>query len=524
MATNDPHAMEHGTGIRWTAAAARQFRRARDWTRRDAEGLVLPRRLFLSLLGVVYLIAFASLAVQVRGLIGSRGILPADEYLTAVHAQLGAKAYWQLPTLLWIDAGDAMLVGLCWAGIALSLALIAGIAPAVCLTALLVLYASLMNGDVMFLSYQWDALLLETGFLAIFLAPWHWRPRAAREAPPPWIAVWLLRWLLVRLMFMSGAVKLASGDELWRNLTAVAIHYESQPLPTWIGWFAFQLPLGFQKFSCLVMFFIELAVPFFVFGPRRVRLAACGLTIALQILIALTGNYTFFNLLTIALCLLLIDDAFLRRWMPQRRIEKTTRAENAPRLPCLTQRIVIIIVALFVFPSSVAKIAEAWRRPAPRIPLIRPVQNALYAHRLVSWYGLFSNMTEGRREIAIEGSDDGVEWKPWPWRWKPDDVKRRSLFVAPHQPRLDWQMWFASLGHRNSRAVVQRLMLRLLEGSDPVERLLGPSPFPDAPPRYIRATIYQYHMTDWKTRREEGAWWRREPLGLFIPPMTLPQK
>jgi hypothetical protein len=485
--------------------------------------MVLTRWVFLRLLGVVYLAAFVSLGAQVRGLIGDEGILPVGEYLDAVQQQIGIKAYWRLPTLLWLDHGDGALVGMCWAGAAASLLLIAGIAPAACLIVLLALYQSLVLGGQTFLGYQWDTLLLETGVPAILIAPWKLRDRVADAPPPPVAAVWLLWWLLFRLMFSSGIVKLTSGDPLWRELTAVAIHYESQPLPTWIGWLAFQMPLWFQKISCFAMFFVELVAPFFIFGPRRVRLVAFMLLVGLQGLIALTGNYAFFNLLSVALCVLLLDDAALRRCVPRRWRARTNRKAEAPKIAGRVQRVVALVAALILFPAGTAMLIGLRTRSAPILPFYEPVQLAVYDARWVNGYGLFANMTEGRREIAIEGSNDGREWEEWPWKWKPDDPERRPRFVAPHQPRLDWQMWFAALGHRNSRIVVQRLMVRLLEGSEPVEDLLGPSPFPDGPPRYLRAAIYDYHMTDWKTLREEGTWWRRERLGVIASPVSLSQ-
>ena len=260
---------------------------------------------FLRLLGAIYFIAFCSLGVQVRGLIGGRGILPAAELLAAARRVaepygLGLVNYLRLPTLCWIDASDATLVSMCVAGALLSLLLTAGIGSAVVLPVLWLLYLSLATVSGEFLSFQWDTLLLETGLVAMAVAPWTLVHRPGKGDPPP-LSRWLLWWLLFRLMFAAGLVKLASGDPLWSGLTALAVHYETQPIPTPIGWYAHHLPAWFHTASTATVLGVELTVPWLIFAPRRLRHAACAVLMALQLLIALTGNYTFFNLLTVAL-------------------------------------------------------------------------------------------------------------------------------------------------------------------------------------------------------------------------------
>lgn len=267
------------------------------------------RWLFLRALALVYLCAFLSLVVQVEGLIGSRGIVPAEELLRVLRQRTGVERYWLLPTLFWIDASDRALLLLCGGGAVLSLALLAGLAPVPTLTLLWALYLSLVGVGQVFLGYQWDALLLETGLLAVFFAPWGLRPRVAGE--PPWVVLWLLRWLLFRLMFSSALAKLTSGDPTWRSLSALDYHYWTQPLPTWIGWHMHQLPSWFQKASVAAMFGVELLVPLLVFAGRWARVAALVPLVGLQLLIAATGNYAFFNLLTAALCLTLLHDQAL---------------------------------------------------------------------------------------------------------------------------------------------------------------------------------------------------------------------
>ncbi|HEY8665203.1 MAG TPA: lipase maturation factor family protein, partial [Tepidisphaeraceae bacterium] len=274
--------------------------------------------LFLRLLGVIYLIAFLSLGVQMDGLIGSKGILPAAEFIGTFQRGYGNALFWRVPTLCWFNCSDGFLHLLCWGGAALAVLLIAGIAPAVTTALLWICYLSLVHVGQVFLGYQWDALLLETGFLAIFFAPWVWWSRPGHQPRTSRTIFLLQRLLLFRLMFFSGMAKLLSGDATWRQWRALDYHYQTQPLPTWVGWYAHQLPAGIHQLSVGIMFVIELIIPFLYFMPRRLRMAGFWWTMTLQVLIALTGNYGFFNLLAIVLCVPLLDDAFWPRWLRER--------------------------------------------------------------------------------------------------------------------------------------------------------------------------------------------------------------
>jgi predicted DCC family thiol-disulfide oxidoreductase YuxK len=290
--------------------------------------------LFLRLLGAIYLMAFASFGVQASGLIGSRGILPAGEFLGAVHESLGAAAYWNVPTLLWLNGSDASLRTVWIVGVGLSLLLLLGVNARTIRLVLFALYLSLDTAGQIFMSYQWDALLLEAGFLAVFLGS---------EV----VIVKLFRWLLCRLMFLSGAVKLLSRDPSWRHLTAFPVHYQTQPLPTSLAWHFYQLPGWFHPISVGFVFFVELVVPLFVLAPRRIRLFA-GLAIAfLQLMIFLTGNYAFFNPLTIALCLFVLDDAALDHVLPKRLLARITSYTHSGGRP-VWRRPLCGLVAVFV--------------------------------------------------------------------------------------------------------------------------------------------------------------------------------
>ena len=483
--------------------------------------------LFLRLLGLAYLVAFWSLAVQTRGLIGHDGILPASEYVAAVtrwaDAQhIGLDRFRLLPTLCWFGTSDRFLEGLSVGGAALAALLVVGVAPAVLLPLLWVGYLSLTVVCQDFLSYQWDTLLLETGLLAIFAAPLTRWDRLRRAVDPPPIARWLLWWLLFRLMFGSGIVKLASGDPTWHGLTALAYHYETQPIPTPVAWFAHHLPLWCQKGSTAVTLGIELVAPWFVFAPRRLRTLACALLVGLQGLIALTGNYAFFNLLTIALCLLLLDDAtleriapVLRRYSPAERRGTLHRA----RWPAWA----LAAVAIVTVPVSIVMVTSQLGVSLPGAAIVTPLAAFVDPFRSVNRYGLFAVMTTTRPEIIVEGSDDGVTWLPYEFRYKAGDVRRGLKWVAPHQPRLDWQMWFAALGRYDSEFWFQSFCARLLEGSPPVLRLLAYDPFQGRPPRWVRGVFYQYRFAAAATRAREGVWWTRERLGLYSPALSLGQ-
>ncbi len=471
------------------------------------------RWLFLRALGCIYLIAFLSLWVQIHGLVGSKGILPADQFLTAVRQQVGTSGYYLVPTLFWLNPSDVCLHLLCAGGVALSLVRIAGFFPPFTLVGLWALYLSLVSVGQVFLSFQWDVLLLETGFLAIFLAPLHIRDTRARPSQPSVVFLWLSRWLLFRLMFASGVVKLAS-DEVWRNLTALNFHYETQPLPTSIAWYVHQFPEWFQKVSVIGMFAVELVIPFLIFAPRRLRTVGCIGLVGLQALIILTGNYCFFNLLTIALCLLLIDDVTWKRLLSKRLIPSIRLPE---RVPPLYRRICIGSVAVLLFLLSGIRFSGQ---------LFREVQMPDVAwavpFRSVNTYGLFADMTESRPEIIVEGSNDRITWETYQFRWKPGELTSAPKWVVPHQPRLDWQMWFAALqGDYQNTYWFLNFMGSLLRGNPEVLKLLAENPFPDTPPRYVRATLYNYRFTDLATKRSAGMWWDREWSRIYCPAISL---
>jgi predicted DCC family thiol-disulfide oxidoreductase YuxK len=487
---------------------------------------------FLRALGVIYLIAFVSLWVQVDGLIGSDGVSPVNQFLPAIHAQLGKDAYAILPTLCWFSTSNAFLHFLCGGGVVLSVLLIFGIAPALSLVALFAFYLSLTIAGQTFLSFQWDVLLLETGFLSIFLAPWRlWpgeliclpgSPPPATAAPVSRVGLFLLKFLLFKLMLMSGMVKLTSGDDCWWNLTALDYHYWSQPLPTVFAWWADKSPEWFKHFSVAFCLVVEIIIPFFIWAPRRPRLIAAGLMILLQFAIAITGNYCFFNLLTIALCLLLIDDAAVGT----DRHSVGIPTPGAPSGRVLAIRLcgyASIAVVVVTLPINAWLIFSAFKPRARPPHALANVYEQLEAFRIVNGYGLFRVMTKDRCEIVVEGSADGIEWLPYEFKWKPGDVKRAPGWCAPHQPRLDWQMWFAALESPRENPWFVGLIVRLLQEPHDVNGLLAHDPFPAKPPRYIRAMFYRYRFTTVSELRQTGAWWKRQELREYLPTISVDQ-
>jgi len=487
----------------------------------------LTRWIFLRALGAIYLVAFISLWTQISGLIGHNGILPTDQFMSAVKQQcdtqdIGWERFHLLPTLCWFDSSDSFLNFQCAAGIAFAILLIVGVAPAPCLALLWLFYLSLATVGRDFLGFQWDNLLLEAGFLAIFFAPLQLLSKLSYEAPPSRIVLWLLRLLLFKLIFSSGCVKLLSGDPNWRNLTALTFHYQTQPLPTWIGWYAQQLPLWFQKFSCAVMFTIELGAPFLIFAPRRIRFFGGAAIVFLQILILLTGNYTFFNFLTIALCLLLLDDFVLQKILPRKwfgllSINHQLSTINKRRWP----RAITIPLAIVVLAISLFQLISMFGVRSELLFPVATVDKWLSPFRTVNNYGLFAVMTTTRNEIIVEGSDDGANWLPYEFKYKPGDVNQKPRFAEPFQPRLDWQMWFAALGNYQQNSWFGNFCERLLQGSPDALALLEKNPFPKHPPRFIRAEFYKYEFTTFAERRAIGAWWKRELVGEYLPPVSI---
>ncbi|MGY8822455.1 MAG: lipase maturation factor family protein [Candidatus Latescibacterota bacterium] len=500
----------------------------------------LVRALFLRLLALVYAIAFVSLWGQIEGLVGSEGILPVADFLQGIRAQSGQSPWWALPTLCWLWGSDTALQAYCAVGLVCALLGMIGAAPALVLSLAWGLYLSLVVAGQAFLSFQWDLLLLEAGFLGVLWAPLALRPRWVWAGHPSRWVLWLLRFLLFRLMVASGLVKLLSGDPAWRALTALNYHFATQPLPTWTSWYVHQLPEWVLMVSTLAMFILEIAVPFCLFLPRAWRALGAVFLVVLQMGIGLTGNYGFFNLLSALLCLTWFDDAHGQRLKcfyidaykrNNRRLypsvvaaEQVGNSVVGPARGTIGgrewPRLIVWPIGTLLLLFAVLQLTRTARLELPWPAVLIQMHASSRPFALVNYYGLFAVMTTERPEIVVEGSADGEVWQAYRFRYKVGDMRRAPVFVQPHMPRLDWQMWFAALRTWQQSSFFSPFVLRLLQGSPSVLALLEHNPFPDGPPRYVRARLYDYHFSGW-IDRGEGRWWTRSEKGLYCPSLSL---
>ncbi len=476
------------------------------------------RRWMLRGLGLTHAVAFSSLFVQLPGLIGERGIAPASDTLRAWSELQAEAARHHLPTVFWLlGTTDAALLAVCGAGISFSALLIAGIAPSLMLSLLWLAYLSLCSVGSVFLGYQWDALLLEASFAGIWLAPGQWLPRDAARVRTPSLAFWLMRVLLCRLMWLSGFSKLASGDPAWRSLEALHFHFFTQPLPTWTSVFAHELPDALLRIGTAATLAIELALPLLALGPRPARLFACAGFAALQLAIALTGNYGFFNLLTLVLCFSLLEDrdlAAVCRGLGFARPggDSAAREPGAAALPL--RRIAETAAGLLLALSLARSAAQIAPGSLPD-PLLR-LLGAAAPFRSSNAYGLFAVMTTQRPEIEIELSSDGQHWRPLEFRFKPGALTRWPPLALVHMPRLDWQLWFAALQGCERAAWFSEFAAQLLRGSRPVWSLVGEAP-PEPAAALLRSTLYLYRFASPRQRERTGEVWERERVGSFCP-------
>lgn len=464
-----------------------------------ADSGILGQFLFVKLLGLSFFFAFYSLSQQVLGLYGSLGISPISDLLESIGPQIKKPKYLYIPTIFWINATDKTLKYAAQVGIILSIFIILGVFPAPLILLSVLLYLSFTTVGSEFLSFQWDALLIEVGFFGFLFA---------LQSPPPLMLVILAWFLLFRFLFSSGIVKILSRCPEWRSLKAMEIHYETQPLPNLGGFYAHHYLKRFGRLTTLFVFFLELGVPFLIFLGSFARLICFFLSVFLQLTIAVTGNYAFFNLLTIALCMPLLDDNYLS-WMGHLSIVAFPPSIFLNSLLNIAG-VILLIPNILIFLNLFIH--------------IRGSENLLYWFRhfqLVNSYGLFAVMTTERNEIILEGSNDGINWQEYVFKYKPGALEEPPHQIAPLQPRLDWQMWFASLSTYRRNIWFYQLMMRMLQGSKEVLALFRTNPFPDHPPRQIRALFYEYHFNDLKDKKVTGNYWKRRYLGQYAPTFSL---
>ena len=503
---------------------------------------LISRWIFLRALGLIYFSAFYSLLFQIRGLIGPDGILPAQQYLLAVNRSVpGLTRFWFAPSLLWLSTSNHALLAITIAGLVCSLLIVANIWPKFTLLVCFVCFLSFVSAASDFANYQSDGMLLEAGFISLFFAPRGFWPKLGGSDAPSHASRFLLLWECFRIYFESGLVKLLSGDQEWRHFTAMDEYYQNGPLPTWIGWYMQHLPHWFHAFTVAATLTLELALVFLFFLPRRFRILCFFIITPWQIVVISTANYTFLNYLVLSQGFLLLDDQFLSRFIPQKFKRGLAPKNSAPESPVEHEipdeaaepetqpnrwqrhasaiRLAISAVFLtWIFYVTTAELIHMlWREaPLPSAPIA-----ALEPFRIANQYGLFAVMTRGRYEIEFQGSNDGQTWTAYPFRYKPQALDEAPRIYAPYQPRFDWNLWFASLGNWRQNSIVPLTEERLLTASPDVLALFSGNAFPQAPPRYVRAVLWQYWFTSMAEKRATGLWWRRQLLGLYAPALTL---
>jgi hypothetical protein len=475
----------------------------------------LTRFVILRLLGLVYAFAFLSLANQVLPLIGSDGLLPAQSFLERVAHHFGSRsaAFAALPSLFWLHLSDAGLLALAWLGFALSLAVLLGFANAIAMALLWIVYMSFVHIGQDWYGYGWEIQLLETGFLAIFLCPLvDARPFPRR--PPPTVVLWLFRWLAFRIMLGAGLIKIR-GDPCWRNLTCLDYHYETQPIPNPLSPLFHFLPRFVHRAGVLYNHLTELVSPWFALGPRVFRHVAGAVMLLFQLLLILSGNLSFLNYLTIVPVLACFDDSLLRRVLPRPIVDRAERAASEAE-PSRGQQVAAVALALVVGVLSIAPVAN--------LLSARQIMNTSFDPLdLVNTYGAFGSVGRERYEIVFEGTrdpDPGAQtrWQEYEFPCKPGDPQRRPCVIAPYQPRLAWQLWFAAMSDPQHYPWTLHLVWKLLNADPGALSLLEENPFPDAPPRWIRAERYRYRFAPWN--EPGGAWWQRERVGPWLPPLA----
>jgi len=493
-------------------------------------GHLWPRWFFLRMLGLIYFSAFYSLLFQIKGLLGPSGILPAEDYLQAIAGSpYHAWRLWFAPSLFWLGASDRALMVVMWAGLIASVLIVVNVWPRAALFVSFICFLSFVGTARDFSGYQSDGMLLESGFISLFFAPAGFLPGLGRAHPASRASLYMLRWEWFRIYFESGVAKIASGDQSWRHFTAMDDYYQNAPLPTWVGWYVGHLPHWFHASAVFYTLAVELVLVFLLFLPRRFRIACFWIVGPFQISIILTGNYTFLNYLVFLLGFLLLDDRFVEWIVPQRIRGLVDRKQAEASIDASTpekwqavwrRRLAPVRMAIagvcFLSVFYVSATLLIWMF-APTLPLpAKPVQ-VLEPFRIADQYGLFARMTHARYEIEFQGSPDGATWTSYPFRYKPQDQNKAPGIYAPYQPRFEWNLWFASLGTWPEYRFVVWTEERLLMSDPDVLALFARNPFANAPPRQVRAVIYQYWFTDMKTKREQGLWWRRELIGDYAP-------
>lgn len=474
----------------------------------STEGYWVSRLVFQRGLALVYLVAFLTAALQFRALFGQQGLTPAPRHLRAT-------SWRQAPSLFRLHYSDRFFAAVAWTGVGVSAALLVGLGDELPLAAhmavwavLWVTYLSIVHVGQVWYGFGWESLLCEVGFLAVFLGP----SAGSDAAAPPLLILLALRWVLFRVEFGAGLIKLR-GDSCWRDLTCLQYHHETQPMPNPLSWYFHRLPPRLHKVEVAANHVTQLGMPVLLFLPQPIAGIAAGVVIVTQAWLMLSGNFSWLNLLTIVLALPVLGDGFWRAVWP---VSVPADMPDAP----LWHQVTVIVVAVGVI------VLSYW--PVRNLVSRRQLMNYSFTPlMLVNTYGAFGSITRTRYEIVLEGTDDAdvgptTPWREYEFKGKPGDVRRRPPQVAPYHLRLDWLMWFAALSPAYARPWFEPLLVRLLENDRATLRLLRHNPFADRPPVYVRASYYRYRFTSWAERRRTGAWWERTYVGEYHPPTSLP--
>lgn len=471
----------------------------------------LTRFVLLRGIGFIYAVAFSIAVCQLKPLIGSDGLLPAQAFLERLGS--AGVGFFDLPSVFWFIRSDSAMLVVAWLGLLLSLLVMAGWANSIILTALWGSYLSIVHVGQVFWGYGWEALLCEAGFLAIFLAPgWSLKP-FPKASPPPAPVIVLFRWLAFRVMFGAGLIKIR-GDPCWLDLSCLVYHYETQPIPNPLSLYLHHMPRWFHEIGVLFNHLVELIAPFGVFGPRRVRWVSGALIVAFQVILILSGNLSFLNWLTLVVALSCFDDRLFERALTARFRTRVRSAVQGAR-SSFARRISVGVLVLSVAALSL--------NPVVNMLSSRQAMNASFdPWLLVNTYGAFGSVSKVRHEVVLEGTDDarphaGSTFRAYEFPCKPGDPRRRPCFVTPYHYRLDWQMWFAALSSYREQPWILHLMYKLLQGDPTTLSLFAKNPFVEHPPRWLRARLYRYRFAN------PGAdvYYYREPVGDYVRPVSL---
>ena len=481
----------------------------------EAGATWLTRFVMLRLLGLVYFVAFFTAVMHADALIGSDGLLPAHLYLDAAADHFGSRAagFLERPGLFWITGADWFLSLVSWLGALLSLAVLFGYANSIILFVLWFLYMSIVHVGQDWYSFGWETQLLDTGLLAVFLVPLIDGRPFPRTAPPRLVIV-LFRWMIVRIMLGAGMIKMR-GDPCWEELTCLVHHYETQPIPNPMASMLHNMPLWFHELGAVFNHFCELIVPFFVFGPKLARRVAGVVLIVFQLSLIASGNLSFLNWLTIAPALACLDDGVLKRILPRRLVAARDRAVDRARSPARAHRVAIAVL------FCVQAVLSLWVIDN----LLSSDQKMNYSFNrlhIMNTYGAFGGVGRERPEIVFQGTDAAVidkdtEWRDYEFPCKPGDTGRRPCLITPYHYRLDWLLWFAAMSSADEYPWTVHMVWKLLHGNETLLGIMANNPFSRGPPRYVRIVLYNYRLAG----RGDAEWWDREPLGEWLPPLSV---